>query len=98
MGYESVSPHPHNQIRSAVVAEVIKTASADEGIEAAVAALSRAAPLDAALNQMERMSLAVGSTFPRYHVIISTGGMTHDELAGAFDRFKLIVERETKEP
>ncbi len=80
------------------MAEVIMMASAAEGVEAAVAALSRAVPLDAALNQMERMSLAVGSTFPRYHVIISTGGTTHEELARAFDRFKLIVERATKEP
>ena len=80
------------------MAEVIMMASAADGVEAAVAALSRAVPLDAPLNQMERMSLAIGSTFPRYHVIISTAGMTHEELARAFDRFKLNVERATKEP
>lgn len=78
------------------MAEVM--ASAAEGIEAAVAALSRAQRLDASLNQMERISLAIGSTSPRYHVIISTGGMTHEELTRAFDRFKLSVERVTSEP
>ncbi len=80
------------------MAEVIKTASAAEGIEAAVAALSRGEPLRAAMTQMERMSMAVGSTVPKYHLYLSSApGMSHEELAQRFDRLRTAVERRTDE-
>jgi hypothetical protein len=50
------------------------------------------------MTQMERMALAVGSTFPRYHVYLSTEDMSHEELARAFNRFRFIVEQATGEP
>lgn len=77
---------------------MIKTANADEGIEAAVAALSRGVPL-AAMTQMERMSMAVGSTLPRYHLYLSNApDMSHKKLAVSFDRLRTAIERRTGEP
>lgn len=79
------------------MAEVIELANSDEGIEAAVAALSRGVHLHAQMTQMERMSVAVGSARPRYHLYLSTPGMSHEELAERFDRLRTAVERRTDE-
>ena len=80
------------------MAQVIELANSDEGIEAAVAALSRGVHLRAQMTQMERMSVAVGSTRPRYHLYLSTpGDMNHDELASRFDRLRTAIERRTDE-
>jgi hypothetical protein len=86
-------------VRSAAVAEAINLARTDEGIEAAVAALASAVPLDAQMIQMERMSMAVGSTLPKYHLYLSSArGMSHGELAASFNRLVTAIHRRTGKP
>ena len=79
------------------MSEVIATASVEVGIEAAVEALSRGVMLDAEMTTMEKMSMAVGSTQPKYHLYLSTRGMSHRELVSAFGRLRGAVERRTGE-